>query len=254
MPDGLRWLHSAVTTCQLPPLITWLRPVYRDTWFHFKQYPGVAGHVALTIDDGLCAEAKQGNSLAAEVLELLREHEARATFFLVLGHVRGLDHELRRLVAEGHELANHGVQDRSMAQLSEEDFERELATMNNALREFLPEGQRLRWFRAPQGKYSGAMQRVLERQGMNHLLADCYCDDWAIEDAAWIASTLLQQAQEGSVIIIHMPSRQKWPWLLEALTLLLRGLRERGLRPVTVTRLAQLASATIKPGIPRDRE
>jgi len=85
------------------------------------------------------------------------------------------------------------------------------------------------------------MRDVLARQrGMMHVLGDAYCDDWAVDDPAFISRTLLRMAQPGSIIIMHMPEAKCRRWCLDALRLLLKGLGERGLACVTLSELVSL--------------
>src|SRR5690348_4349554 len=63
---------------------------------------GVADQVALTFDDGPSAAD------TPRVLDLLGEHGARATFFTVAQNARRHPDLIRRMVAEGHEVAIHG--------------------------------------------------------------------------------------------------------------------------------------------------
>jgi len=233
-----RALHNTISTLHLPPLVTWPRLVYRGTHFSFKNGPGADGFLALTIDDGLCRQAKD-KSMATEVCDLLQQHQATATFFLVRDHIRDMDDELRRLVADGHELGNHGLQDAPMSRLGESEFEAQLLEGNRSLEAFLPASERMQWFRAPCGMFNSTMHGVIERNDMTHVLGDCYCDDYAVEDSVWVASTLLAQVQAGSIVIMHMPERGHWEHTFEALRLVLEGLEQKGLRAVTLSQMVQ---------------
>ncbi|CAK9036945.1 Uncharacterized 30.6 kDa protein in fumA 3'region (ORF2) [Durusdinium trenchii] len=163
------------------------------------------GHVALTIDDGLCRSGA-GRSMVTEVRELLKEHGAQATFFLCSDYVEDLEAEAKQLLEDGHEFANHcpkdGVDYYNMPPV---EFETELLKTSSKIQELT--GANPYWFRAPQGKYSGQMHGYVSKHGMQHALGDCYCDDWAIEDSQWVAGTMLQQARGGSVMIVHMPEK-----------------------------------------------
>ncbi|CAK0848757.1 unnamed protein product [Prorocentrum cordatum] len=227
--------------------VSWLSAYYTDTYFCFdvRKQPGVRGHVALTIDDGLCRQRDAGQSMADEVGDLLKQHGANATFFVCSDYVREprLEGQARRLVADGNELGNHCAKDREYASLSADDFGQVFSEANGTLTALLGEGDRVRWFRAPQGRYTRAMRDSVERAGMQHALGDAYCDDWMQgSDPEWIARTLLNQLRDGSIVIIHMPvGRGFRQWLYRALQLLLEGLAARGLRAVTLSRLASLA-------------
>ena len=56
--------------------------------------------IALTIDDG------PDPAHTPEIMRLLDEHGARATFFLISGNVAGADSVVTELVRRGHEVAN----------------------------------------------------------------------------------------------------------------------------------------------------
>ena len=91
-------------------------------------FPSLTGHVALTIDDGLCRSGSS-SSMIAEVRQLLKdgalsactigvgqrlhvrscceEFGAKATFFLCSDYVDGFEDDAKGLLADGHEFANH---------------------------------------------------------------------------------------------------------------------------------------------------
>jgi len=233
----LKHVHSLSTKLGLHP-VTWLDFVYGNTTVF--RFPGTEGHVALTIDDGLC-RCGPSKSLISEVQRLLKENGAKATFFLCSDYVNGFEEEAKALLADGHEFANHCPSDGvDYYNMSPGDFEKELLKTSHKIQEV--SGQVPRWFRAPQGRYSGTMHGAVSKHGMHHALGDCYCDDWAVEDAEWVARTMLDQVRGGSVLIAHMPERGFREHILHALELLLQGLRAKGLAVVTLSELEALAA------------
>lgn len=98
------------------------------------------------------------------------------------------------------------------------------------------------------------MRRVLRRHGFTNVLCDCFASDTTIIDPRFIASTLLSQVDRagegGSILVIHAPERGFREHNLEALRLLLAGLKERCLSVVTVSDLtkAVLAGGTAPAG------
>ena len=242
---GLSTLWSTITSLgprNVVMLLQEVLPQMSNTTFYFSEAdsPAVAGLVALTIDDGICRGGNWSASLLTEVLELLQSHSAKATFFLSSRYVRPRD--LKQLVSEGHELANHMPEDREYASMPVEDFTTALDETNALLRPFLRTGAR-HWFRAPQARLTPAMATVLQAKNMSHALGDCYADDWAIPDPGRVASIYLRQVQSGSVMILHMPQRGFRQHTFEVLRLILRGLAERQLRAVTLSQLADAARA-----------
>ncbi|CAE8627548.1 unnamed protein product, partial [Polarella glacialis] len=107
-----RNLLTALGLRNLSSLAGSLSSTYRDTvcYYSLKECPAVRGVVALTIDDGLCRQGP-GKAVVAEVLDALRQHQAKATFFVCSEYLKGFEEEAGQLLREGCELANHCPED-----------------------------------------------------------------------------------------------------------------------------------------------
>ncbi|CAK0847743.1 unnamed protein product [Prorocentrum cordatum] len=190
-----------------------------------------------------------------EVQSLLDEFEAKATFFLCTDFVPSHVEALRRLVCDGHEVANHCRADRSYAEDEEADFEVAFLEAERVCEEVRAPARRgdgreasapsngpaIRWFRAPQGNLSNSMKNVVNRHGFTHVLCDCYANDPWISDAEFIAETMLSLASDGSIAVIHMPERGFREYNLRAMRDFLGGLRSRGFQVVTLSALHRAA-------------
>eukprot|EP00439_Symbiodinium_sp_Y106_P040130 s1431_g4.t3 len=238
-------------------------------------FPGVRGLVALTVDDAPCRQRDPQAALLWEVKDLLAEFEAKATFFLCTDDVPGHEEGLAELVKAGNEVANHGCEDKPYGGYSEEQFRHAFlraesvceavrrlgqAAQDETLQEEgaptagykvaspsaprrAPEAVTPKWFRAPHADISSAMQKVLAAEGFRHVLCDSFANDTQIDDAAFISDSLLSMVDSagGSIVVIHMPERGFREHNLEALRLLLSGLRQRDLRVVTLSELSRAA-------------
>eukprot|EP00747_Dinoflagellata_sp_TGD_P191296 gnl/TRDRNA2_/TRDRNA2_54472_c0_seq1.p1 gnl/TRDRNA2_/TRDRNA2_54472_c0~~gnl/TRDRNA2_/TRDRNA2_54472_c0_seq1.p1 ORF type:complete len:251 (-),score=27.00 gnl/TRDRNA2_/TRDRNA2_54472_c0_seq1:84-758(-) len=135
--------------------------------------------------------------------------------------------------------------DRPYDSFSPQDFEEHLLRANHRLQAVMSQGSQVKWFRAPQGRYTRSMDDTVRRHGMRHVLADGYCNDFNIQDSDWIADTTLRQVSSGSIILLHMPERGHWEHTFEALRKVLEGISLRGLCAVTVSMLADLAEGKV---------
>src|SRR4051794_26914140 len=82
------------------------------------------------------------------ILQLLREHNTKATFF-ILGWVAERHPEIvREIAAEGHELASHGYAHESVYKLSPGAFRRDVQRCVDALLTAVPQAS-IRGYRAP---------------------------------------------------------------------------------------------------------
>lgn len=98
--------------------------------------------IALTFDDGPSEE-----TLA--ILDVFREHGAVGTFFVLGREIRGRESALRRMAAEGSEIANHTFNHPRIDALAPEEIEGELRSTSDAIESIV--GFRPSLMRPPHG-------------------------------------------------------------------------------------------------------
>mmetsp|Transcript_44096 Transcript_44096/g.94500 ORF Transcript_44096/g.94500 Transcript_44096/m.94500 type:complete len:894 (+) Transcript_44096:1565-4246(+) len=212
--------------------------------YDVAEFPGVRGFVALTIDDAPCMFDRP-NSMILEVRDLLRQYEAKATFMLIGGLAEGHEDDLVALLQDGHELGNHGMVDRPYNEDPLEDFSSALDACNDQISLLqkragvAPEGAR--YFRAPHGKFTPEMERIVGERGMQNVMCDTYAACPIVQDGEFIGRSLAKSAQDGSILLIHMPSKGAREWCFTGLKTLLDGLKERNLQAVSVSELTARA-------------
>jgi peptidoglycan/xylan/chitin deacetylase (PgdA/CDA1 family) len=199
-----------------------------------RWYPGCLYYVstrqpllALTIDDG------PDPVTTPLILEELRRHDARATFFVITDRLRGQEPLVSSLVAEGHELGNHFTQDRSSIRLGSRAFEADLLRADRAL---APWGRPV-WARPGSGWYSQAMIDVMDRHGYRCALGSVYPFDATIPSATWASSYILRNVRPGAVVILH-DGGSRGRRTAQVLAEVLPELRRRGYRAVSLSELA----------------
>ena len=94
---GIVSIGSAVFLCYF--FVPWLYGKYQRILL--KRLCIRANSIVLTFDDG-------PSDVTPNVLRILREHKAKATFFLSGRNIAGREHIVRQIAAEGHEIASHG--------------------------------------------------------------------------------------------------------------------------------------------------
>lgn len=203
--------------------------------------PGVTGLFAMTIDDAPCLGGAD-ESLVDELLQILAEYDARATFMICSDFVQGHEAGVERIVAAGHELANHMPADRAYNSDPREAVDEALDLCSATIQRFQP--GRVRWFRAPHGKYSDIMKDCVRQRGMTNVMVDCYANDPHIADPDYISQFMLKHVQSGSVALIHMPSKSFRRWNLDAIRLFLEGTQQMNLKAVTVSTLYERSQGT----------
>ncbi|KAI9376398.1 hypothetical protein BJX61DRAFT_393573 [Aspergillus egyptiacus] len=129
----------ALLTLTLPFYLVYKPPHLLISYFA-SRYPDVLWHVplkassstqqqpmvALTLDDA-------PSEFTPEILRLLRENEAHATFFLIGDHIPGREHVLRDAVNDGHELGNHAMFDQPSKELSDEELAEQIQAVQSRI-------------------------------------------------------------------------------------------------------------------------
>jgi peptidoglycan/xylan/chitin deacetylase (PgdA/CDA1 family) len=193
-------------------------------------------NVALTFDDG-------PSRWTPLVLDLLREYEAHATFFVIGARVREHPDLVKRIVAEGHELGNHTVTHPRLTEIEEDEVRREIQGGQDAVEEVLGETPRL--FRAP-GFHADARElAIVEELGLEAVFAHVDPQDWRPErDSHTIFGLVLKDLREGVIVDLHdgfppppTTSRSDCTPTVEALDHLLPCLRAEGYETVTISEL-----------------
>jgi peptidoglycan-N-acetylglucosamine deacetylase len=201
-----------------------------------KLHPGVKGLIALSIDDGFCGPDNPGADLVNEVRETLQKYDAKATFFVTGNHCKQIDPEkIKQLLKEGHELANHNMEDRSYNTDTSSEFAADLDKTSQIIEEL--QGFTVPWYRAPHGMYSYTMERELRHRGMFNVMVDAFANDTNIPDKNYIIDFLLKHSHEGSISLIHMPEKGCREWNLEVIEKVLEGYNSLGLKIVTISEL-----------------
>jgi peptidoglycan/xylan/chitin deacetylase (PgdA/CDA1 family) len=192
--------------------------------------------VALTFDDGPSA-------WTPAVLELLREHEARATFFVIGARVRERPDELRRIVSEGHEVGSHTLTHPRLTEVSDEEARAEILGGVEAVEETL--GERPTLFRAPGFHADERVLAIVADLGLEAVFADVDPQDWRPgKDSHTIFRLVLGALKAGAILDLHdgyppppTSSRDDCTPTVEALDHLLPCLRAEGYESVTVSEL-----------------
>jgi len=214
-------------------------------YYDASVFPEVKGYVALTIDDAPNRLGREA-SMLPEVMELLRKHDASATFMVMGKFVEGNEADLVDLLRDGHELGNHGMVDRPYHKDSNSSFSEAVEECSCRIRALQREAQVMedvRWFRAPHGKYTSEMSATLQQKGLTNVMCDTYACCPVIQDSNFIGGLLAERANHGSIILIHMPEKGFRDWCFVAMQRLLEDLNQRGLRVVTVSELARRADS-----------
>lgn len=191
--------------------------------------------IALTFDDG------PNEPFTSIVLDILKQHEVKGTFFLVGQNVRRATEVCQRLVREGHIVGNHSyLHSRCLAFKRKKNIMQELEFAQETIYEV--SGVRPIFLRPPYGIQTPWLLRVARDLGFTVVAWDNMTNDWHLgKKVTEIVEAILKKARSGGIIVFHdgRDTRQGYNRvsLLEALPLVLTRLKGQGYHLVTLPEL-----------------
>lgn len=224
------------------PLTSFVAQLFPDALFY---HPTVKPVIALTIDD-------VGDSSTQLILDAIDKHnqkvetaeqQAKVTFFITAGHLMGKKDTIHNILERQHEIGNHGVFDRTHADLTPAEFEEEVLKAHEELT--LDTEAKIKWFRPARGRYNGTMRECLhklaETEGYNPkfaLASMLPIDTYSLTEHPVFTSTYVSQfAFPGAILVLHGGSMRRCKNTVIALEKLLMELTQKNYRIVTLTEL-----------------
>ncbi|TMK40110.1 MAG: polysaccharide deacetylase family protein [Actinobacteria bacterium] len=183
--------------------------------------------VALTFDDG-------PSTYTPEILSVLEREHVPATFFQIGQQSRMYPDLGTTELREGFPVENHTRTHPFLARLSPQEQQGEITDASAAIVSF--GGPPPRLFRPPYGSYDSATLRILREQRMLNILWTVDTRDFAQPGVDRIVMTALSGAVPGAIILMHDGGGPRTQEPL-ALPRIIRGLRERHFRLVTVPQM-----------------
>jgi peptidoglycan-N-acetylglucosamine deacetylase len=202
----------------------------------FSLVAGVAGPaassapaktVALTFDGG-----PSGYTPKIERI-LRRKGDIKATFFWVGSRVSGYEKVVRRVSSRGHEIANHTWTHPHLTRLSPGAIRSQLARTNRRLARLT--GKRPTLFRPPYGEVNRRVRRIARSLGLRTVLWDADSIDW-MSDCRAIVRRVAARVRPQAEVLLHDGGGNRTATVC-ALPRIIRNLRSRGYRFVTVSEL-----------------
>jgi peptidoglycan/xylan/chitin deacetylase (PgdA/CDA1 family) len=195
-----------------------------DYWV--RSVPGVGPYVSLTFDDG------PHPSNTPRLLDILQQHNVKATFFVIGQNVERYPGIAQRIVAEGHEIANHTWSHPDLMLLSGERVDREISRCQEIILEVTE--RRAVLFRPPYGSFTMIRAQSLKAgTGLTTTMWSVDPQDWRLPGASVVAQRMLSATHQGAILLahdIHAPT-------IEAMRTVVPGLASRGYACLTSSAL-----------------
>jgi peptidoglycan/xylan/chitin deacetylase (PgdA/CDA1 family) len=190
--------------------------------------------IALTFDAG-------PSEHSARLLDILKQKKVPATFFLLgKNHIEKYPQLVKRMAAEGHEVASHTWDHKILTQISDDRIREELKRPDDAIERLT--GRRPTLMRPPQGRTDSNVHKIAREEGLAEVLWSVTAKDYTTNDSELITQRVLDQASRDGIILLH----DIYPGTVPAVPGIIDALKARGYVFVTVPQL--LAPGKAEPG------
>ncbi len=219
--------------------------------------PGARNKIALTFDGG------SSNKKTELLLNVLREQGVQATMFLTGAFMRHFPDLVRRIVADGHQVANHSFTHPHLTTYEENGrqdtragvtrtFVYQQLLRTDSLFFYLTNRHLSPFWRAPFGEYNREILTWAAEAGFRHVGWSAHMDtrDWVADtssalyrSSAQILQYILEQEEkqrlDGKILLMHLSSERENDFPYRILKELIQRLRAKGYRFVTINGLLE---------------
>jgi peptidoglycan-N-acetylmuramic acid deacetylase len=162
-----------------------------------------APELYLTFDNGY------ENGLTTGILDVLKEKQVPAIFFVTGHYIKTQPELLKRMVSEGHLIGNHSWSHPDMSTLSIERIKQELDQVKNEVANLTGQKE-MKYLRTPRGIFNERSLAVSQQLGYTNVFWSIAYKDWDTNDqrgAQYAYNKVMAQLHPGAVILLHSVSR-----------------------------------------------
>ncbi len=184
--------------------------------------------IALTFDDG------PHPYYTAEILDILKEFNVKATFFFVGQNIENYPEAAEKVYFAGHEIGNHTYTHHRVRAMERGELVRELERCDDEIYRLYEYKSRL--FRPPEGALDDDVESIARNMDYSIILWSVDTRDWEGNSPAIIYQNVIKNVRSGDIILMHDYIGRKSP-TPEALRMMIPKLIEMGYSFVTVSEL-----------------
>ncbi len=172
-------------------------------------YSGLDAFALSDEKDRIIVTFDQGyeNGYTSKILDTLKEKGVHAVFFLTGDYAKKEPELVKRMIAEGHVLGNHGMTHASLPELSEDKAKEEIMSLHEYVRNNY--GYEMQYFRCPCGEYSEAALETVKSCGYKTVFWSYAYVDWKTDsqpDPSEALEKLVRSAHSGEILLLHSVS------------------------------------------------
>jgi len=195
----------------------------------FYQGPSFKKQVALTFDDG------PDRHFTLQVLDILKQEQVSATFFVVGNLARKYPDVLARMDREGHVIGNHSYNHPQLTKIPIAQVDKQLQKTNSIIHQAIHKTPIL--FRPPYGSIDSKLEDHIGKKGFKIIQWSVDTVDWKGPSSQQIVHTVKKNTRPGGIILQHSAGGEQLQQSVDALPEIIRHFKSQGYEFVTVDQL-----------------
>lgn len=188
--------------------------------------------IAITYDDG-------PSKYTPEILDILKENNSVATFFVLGQSVYRNVESLNRMIAEGNQIGNHTYNHKNITTISDEELYKQVQGTDDLL--YIYTGYRPTVMRPPYGSTNEHVSKQISKP-LIHWSIDTR--DWENRNVEMITKSILEYVKDGDIVLMH----DLYGSTVEASKIVIPELVNRGYQLVTIDELVESRGLTLSAG------
>src|SRR5690625_2466780 len=177
-------------------------------------------NIYLTFDNGY----EQGYT--SSILDVLKEENVPATFFVTGHYVESEPQLVKRMVNEGHIIGNHSYHHPDFTIMTKYAIKEELESLEDAVAQ-ITDQKELKYLRCPRGVFNQQTLNWANELGYIHIFWSLAFNDWNTDQQKgwdYAYDQIMKQIHPGAIILLHTVSSDN----AEALSHVIKELKDQG--------------------------
>lgn len=147
------------------------------------------------------------NGYTNQVLDVLENHNVKATFFITGHYINSASDIILRMKEDGHVIGNHSNLHKDITKLSDSEIEKEIMDLDEKYYKLTGEYLE-RFYRPPAGNFDDRSLNVVNKLGYKTLFWSLAYKDWTNDnDCDYVLKEIKDNIHNGAIILMHTVSK-----------------------------------------------
>ena len=146
------------------------------------------------------------NGYTDDILKVLKEKKITATFFITGHYLESATELVKQMVEDGHVIGNHSNKHKDITQLSDQEIEKEIISLNLRFKELIGE-EMSTFYRPPAGSFDARSLKAVKNLGYQTMFWSLAYEDWNGKKIN-VVDEVTSHIHNGAIILMHAVSEE----------------------------------------------